>query len=85
MTTKTEIKKTVKKFILEKVYKDKSKIKSNTPLFKQGYFDSMGFMMLVSDLEEEYNIKIIDEDLVEENFDTINIITNFVESKIKNK
>ena len=38
----------------------------------------MGFMVLITFIEEEFGIKTIDADLMEENFESINAITDFV-------
>ena len=57
------IKEKVKNYVLQAVYADKEKIKDVTLIFKEGYFDSMGFMVLISFLEEEFGIKTNDTDL----------------------
>ena len=75
------IKEKVKNYVLQAVYADKEKIKDDTLIFKEGYFDSMGFMVLISFLEEEFGIKTNDNDLLEENFESINAISDFVTRK----
>ena len=77
------IKEKIKNYILQTVYADKEKIKDDTLIFKEGYFDSMGFMVLISFIEEEFGIKTIDADLMEENFESINAISEFVIRKKK--
>lgn len=47
-------------------------------IFKEGILDSMGLISLFSFLEEEFNIQITDADLVEENFESVKAITQFV-------
>jgi acyl carrier protein len=76
-----EIKEKVKNYVLQAVYAEKEKIKDNSLIFKEGYFDSMGFMVLISFLEEEFGIKTNDSDLLEENFESINAISEFVTRK----
>ena len=75
------IKEKVKNYVLQAVYADKEKIKDSTLIFKEGYFDSMGFMVLIAFLEEEFGIKTNDNDLLEENFESINAISDFVTRK----
>jgi len=75
------IKEKVKNYVLQAVYADKEKIKDDTLIFKEGYFDSMGFMVLIAFLEEEFGIKTNDNDLLEENFESINAISDFVTRK----
>jgi acyl carrier protein len=41
----------------------------------------MGFIMLITYLEEEFGIKTVDSDLIEENFESINAITEFIQRK----
>jgi acyl carrier protein len=76
-----EIKEKVKNYVLQAVYAEKEKINDNSLIFKEGYFDSMGFMVLISFLEEEFGIKTNDSDLLEENFESINAISDFVTRK----
>jgi acyl carrier protein len=72
------VKEKVRTYVLQAVYVDKEKIKDDSLIFKEGYFDSMGFMVLITFLEEEFGIKTNDLDLVEENFESINAITDFI-------
>jgi acyl carrier protein len=81
MENDTIIKEKVKNYVLQAVYADKEKISDVTLIFKEGYFDSMGFMVLISFLEEEFGIKTNDTDLLEENFESINAISEFVSRK----
>jgi acyl carrier protein len=81
MENETIIKEKVKNYVLQAVYAEKDKIHDDTLIFKEGYFDSMGFMVLISFLEEEFGIKTGDDDLLEENFESINAISEFVIQK----
>jgi acyl carrier protein len=78
------IKEKVKKYVLQTVYAEKDKIKDDSLIFKEGYFDSMGFMILITYIEEEFGIKTGDNDLLEENFESINAITDFIGRKSQN-
>ncbi len=68
----------VKAYILEVTSVDKSKIEDHSLIFKEGYFDSMGFVLLITFLEETFGIRTADADLVEDNFESIDAITDFV-------
>jgi acyl carrier protein len=72
------IKDKVRTYILQAVYADKDKVKDDSLIFKEGYFDSMGFMVLITFLEEQFGIKTNDTDLLEENFESINAVAEFV-------
>lgn len=73
----------VKTYVLDETFADGGKINNETLVFKEGFFDSMGFVRLVSYLENEFGIRIKDEDLVEENFESINAISHFVSTRVK--
>jgi len=75
------IREKVKEYILQASHADRNKIKDESLLFKEGFFDSMGFILLITFLEEEFRIKTSDSDLLEENFESINAISDFVDRK----
>ena len=79
-----QIKEKVKGFILEQTFADKSKVIDETLIFKEGYLDSMGFVILIAFLEKMFSIETTDRDLIEENFESINAIANFVIKKNNN-
>jgi acyl carrier protein len=72
------IKEKVKNHILNSAYAGEGEINDNTLIFKEGFFDSMGFVMLISFLNENIGIKISDSELIEDNFESINAITDFI-------
>ena len=74
----------IKQYIVETSHADANKIKNESLIFKEGFFDSMGFIMLITFLEEEFGIKTIDADLVEENFESVNAISDFIVRKQEN-
>lgn len=82
-STNTKTREKIKNYVLEETFADSEKIQNDSLVFKEGYFDSMGFVRLVSFLENEFRLKIYDADLIEENFESINAITDFVLRKTK--
>jgi len=78
MPDSVTIKEKIKTYIQEVTSVEKSKIQNHSLIFKEGYFDSMGFVLLITFLEETFNIKTVDADLVEENFESIDAISEFV-------
>jgi len=79
-----EIKERVRSYIFEKVHAEKDKVKDESMIFTEGFIDSMGFMDLVVFLEQEFSIRTGDADLLEENFESINAISDFVLRKLEN-
>ncbi len=71
----------IRDYIVQSSHADAEKIKNESLIFKEGFFDSMGFIMLITFLEEQFGIKTVDSDLIEENFESINAITEFIQRK----
>ena len=76
-----DIKAKIKSYIQQTVHVEANKIKDDSHIFREGFIDSMGFIMLITFLEDEFNIKTVESDLIEENFESINAITDFVVNK----
>lgn len=79
------IKEIIKEHILQATFADKDKIQDDSLIFKEGYFDSMGFVVLITFIEERFGITATDEDLIEDNFESINAITSFILKKRENR
>jgi acyl carrier protein len=72
----------IRKFVLDKFpLARKQQIKDSDPLLESGVLDSLGVLDLVSFVEQEFSVHVEDEELVPENFQTIDRIAAFVESK----
>jgi acyl carrier protein len=79
------IKEKLKSYIQQATHADIEKIKDDSLFFKEGYLDSMGFIMLITFIEDEFDFKTSDADLIEENFESINAITGYILRKIEEK
>ncbi|REE25110.1 acyl carrier protein [Winogradskyella pacifica] len=82
MQTETDTKTKIKNYIIESTFDDVEKIKDDTLIFEEGILDSMGLLFLIEFLQEEFNLTTSDEELVVENFQSINSIIAFIESKM---
>lgn len=73
----------VREFILENFMftDDGSALSSEESLLEKGVIDSTGVMELVAFLEDEYRIKVHDDELMPENLDSVRNIVAFVGSK----
>jgi acyl carrier protein len=78
----TEIKFKIRKFIVDTTFAPESQVQNDTLIFALGIFDSMGFISLITFIEENFNIKANDSELIEENFESINALASFVERKL---
>jgi len=73
-----QIEQRIFEYIRRSSHSDIKKVNSQTMLFREGIFDSMGFVLLIDFLEEDFGIKAGDEDLIEENFESVTAITNYI-------
>jgi len=77
----TLIEKRVIEYVGNNTHSDMNKINPQTMLFREGLFDSMAFVLLIDFIEQTFGIKPSDEDLVEENFESIEAITKYIQRK----
>ena len=61
--------------------KTEVELKGDTSFLESGIIDSTGVLELVSFLEEQFKVKVDDEDLIPANLDSVDAIVRFVESK----
>lgn len=73
----------IRNFISEVTFTDIEKIKEDTLIFEEGLFDSLGFLSLISFLDEEFGIEVEDQELKEENFESIKAVVSFIAKKNK--
>ena len=81
MNTEVLVAEKLRGFIKEISFSDDDRIKEDTLLFAEGIFDSLGFLSLVSYLSDEFGIDVSNDELSEENFESINAIAAFIEKK----
>lgn len=68
----------IENFLLGNVSPD---LDDNESFFEKGIIDSTGVMELVSFIEKSFGIKFEDEELVPDNLDSLNKISDFVTRK----
>ena len=74
----------IKTFIrTELIYDDEKDFDENTNLIERGIIDSMSLVRLISFIEENYEIQVQDEDIVPENFSSLNKISSFIAERRK--
>ena len=76
--TKIKIKEYLKKSTLASI----DSIDDETLIFEAGLLDSMGLLFLIEFIKEEFGVETIDNELLIENFESINKIAAFIESKL---
>lgn len=78
-----EVQTAVKEFIEREFLarRDASEIAADGSLLDSGLVDSTGIFTIVAFLETQFHIEVADDDVVPENFETINDIVAFVNTK----
>jgi len=73
----------VKEFLVKEEYLEANEsVEPDESLLERGLIDSVGIMKLVPLLEEKFGIEIDDDDLMPENFDSLEAIEQYVNSKV---
>lgn len=73
----------IRKFIEENfILEGEDNLGEEDSLLEKGIIDSTGVLELVAFLEETYQFKIKDEELVPENLDSIKNISQFIQNKL---
>lgn len=76
MKDKTSIKEFIKKELIRG--KGISDLKDTDNLLESGVIDSLGIQLLVTYLENNYAVRIADEDLLPDNFETVDAIWSLI-------
>ncbi|HEY7098514.1 MAG TPA: acyl carrier protein [Terriglobales bacterium] len=72
----------IRQFVMENAQgRGITELGDNDSLIESGIVDSLGIFRLVSFLEETFGVKIGDEEIVNENFQTISDIERFLAQK----
>lgn len=73
----------VEKFILEDLLSGSrnTKIGLDESLVSSGILDSLALLRMIAFLEEKFGVVVNDDEVIPENFETINVIKAFVEAR----
>jgi acyl carrier protein len=83
--TEKEIKNRLHQYIVKETMSESNHINDDTLLFEQGIFDSIGLLLLIEFIKNEFNVATSDEELVIENFESINNMEKFITKKLSVK
>ena len=77
----------VRKFVEDNFLfrEDRASLSDAESLLEAGLIDSTGILELVAFLEQQFQIRMADADIVPENLDSIKTIVVYVESKLKTR
>lgn len=62
---------------------NKTKIDPDESLIADGIIDSLALLQLIAFIEEQFAITVEDDEVVPENFQTINMMSSLVERKLQ--
>jgi acyl carrier protein len=72
----------IRAFIVDNfLFGEEGELKNGASLLDEGIIDSTGILELVAYLEEQFNIRIEDEEMIPENLDSIEHISDFIKRK----
>ena len=77
-----ELREPLRHFIVEELVSDGASLGLDDSLLADGMIDSLGAVRLVAFVEERFGFQIPFQDLVMENFRTINCLAEYLESRI---
>ncbi len=78
-----QCKQEIKQFIIENFLYGQadSAPEDNASFLENGVIDSTGVLELVSFIQEKYNIHVFDDELIPDNFDSLNKLEAFINKK----
>ena len=68
--------------IYNMLFGDGDKLDETVSFQESGVLDSLGFLELITFIEEKFGIEIVDGELIPENFDTLQRVSHFVQQKL---
>lgn len=71
----------IRDFIINLNGEKKEDLNNDDPLIEKGIIDSMTMLEMIAFIEEKYGIPIEDEEIIPENFDSINSIVAYIRKK----
>jgi acyl carrier protein len=78
------IKNDIREFILDNfLFGEAGELDDNISFLEEGIIDSTGFLELVAFLEEKFNINVKDEEMIPDNLDSLNNLTEYVAGKLR--
>lgn len=85
MWSKKEVKGRIRQFVLEDLASRKgvTNFTDDESLIQNGVVDSLGIFRIVSFVEENFHIRVRDEEIIAENFQTIDDMDRFVISHLE--
>ena len=75
------LKREVRQFLAGKLHRKVEGVGDHDSLLESGVIDSMAVLEIVGHIEQQYGVTVSDDDMMPENFDTIEAIAAFIASR----
>ena len=80
------IQEAIKRYIVDNIlFGDDRRVMEDVSFTGSGILDSLGFLDLITFVEERFGIKVADEEVMPDNFDTLRRVSEFVTRKMDGK
>ncbi len=81
------VKTSIREYILSNLAERKgvTSIEDDDSLLETGVVDSLGIFLIVTFLEENFHVGVADDEITPDNFRTLRVISEMVESKLQQK
>ncbi len=78
------IEKQIREYLTEEVLfsDDSIEYSNDDSLLEAGVVDSVAVMEMILFVEETFNVEVADQEIIPDNFDSVNRLANFIRSKI---
>ena len=79
-----DIEQTIKEYIIKEFMFDKptTVLDNDLSLIEEGIIDSLGIFLLIAFIEDQFKIKIRPEDVVMDNFESVNAIKRLISPRL---
>ena len=77
------VEKKIRNYVLENYLftDDETALANDTSFLDEGIIDSTGILEVIAFIEEEFGVKVLDDEMVPENLDSVENIVQFVAQK----
>ncbi len=81
-----DVQQIVKDYIVDRIlFGDGEKLQVSGSLQENRILDSLGFLDIITFMEQRFGIEIADDEVIPENFDTLRKMSEFVERKMNGR
>ena len=80
--TEVEIKTVLKEYLQKKIADQNMSLAFDTQLIVSGLLDSLAILDLIEHVEELFNLKLTDDEMIPEHFNSITTLASLIEKKL---